>query len=89
MSRRAASRRSSSGLAALAASGRRFQVREPELDERPHRLFEAGLTRQRERLLVALPHLLRPGALLQPVVARHEELLDSLTRGAAGGAHAV
>ena len=57
-----------------------LEVGEPELDERPHRLLEPGLARDRERLLVALPRLLRRDALLQPVVARDEQLLDPGSR---------
>src|SRR5207302_1026184 len=41
---------------------------------------EAGLAGDRERLLPALSRLLRVDALLQPVVARHEELLDARAR---------
>ena len=51
------------------SSGEPLEVGEPDLDERPHALLEPGLARDRERLLVALAHLLRLDALLEPVVA--------------------
>ena len=54
------------------------QIREPDLDERPDPLLEPGLPRERERLLPALARLRRVDALLEPVVARHEQLLDPL-----------
>ncbi len=57
-----------------------FEIGEPDLHQRPHRLLEAGLPRHEECFLVALPYLLRRDALLQPVVARDEELLDPLPR---------
>ena len=53
---------------------RRRQVREPDLDERPNRLLEPRLARDLERLLPALARLGRVDALLQPVVARDEQL---------------
>jgi hypothetical protein len=71
MSRRAAWRRFSSEP---------LEVGEPDLDERADGVLESGLDRNRERLLVALPRLLRVDALLEPVVARDEKSLDSLTR---------
>src|SRR5437870_4236186 len=66
------------------AAWRRFsseplEVGEPELDQRADRLLEPCLARERERLLVALAGLRRIDALLQPVVAGDEELLDLLT----------
>jgi len=57
-----------------------FEVGEPDLDQRADRLREAGFPRQSERLLVGLAHLLQRDTLLQPVVARDEELLDLLAR---------
>ena len=57
-----------------------LEVGEPDLDERAHRLLEPRLARDRERLLVALSGLLRGDALLQPVVAGDEELLNLLLR---------
>ena len=54
-----------------------LEVREPDLDERPHRLLEPRLTGGLERLLVALAHLRRVDALLEPVVSRQEQLLDA------------
>jgi CheY-like chemotaxis protein len=71
MSRRAAWRRSS-----LEA----FEIGKPDVDERPNLLLEPGLAGRGERLLVALARLGRVDALLQPVVAGDEELLNSLTR---------
>ena len=59
-----------------------LEIGEPDLDERAHDLLEPGLARDDERLLVALPCLLRRGALLQAIVARDEQLLDPLPRGA-------
>src|SRR5439155_6900276 len=57
--------------------GRR-QVGEPDLDERPDRLLEPGLPCHLECLLPTLARLLGIDALLQPVVARDEQLLDLL-----------
>jgi preprotein translocase subunit SecG len=56
-----------------------LEIGQPDLDERPNRVLETCLTRDRERLLVALSDLHQGDPLLQPVVARHEELLDALT----------
>ena len=56
-----------------------LEIGQAALDERPDRLLEAGFARQLERLLVAPAHLLGGDALLQPVVAGDEELLDFLT----------
>lgn len=53
-----------------------LQVREPELDERPHRLLEPCLAGQLEGLLIALAHLDRVDALLQPVVTGDKKLLN-------------
>src|SRR4051812_10901571 len=58
----------------------RRQVREPDLDERPDRVLEARLAGELERLRPALAGLLRVDALLQPVVAGDEQLLDALAR---------
>src|SRR5262249_61714493 len=55
-----------------------LEVGEPDLDERPHAVLEAGLPRDGERLLVGLPDLRRVDALLQPVVTGDEQLLDPL-----------
>ena len=52
------------------------EIGEPELDERPHRVLQPGLPRRLERGQVALPHLLRLDALLQPVVPRDQQPLD-------------
>src|SRR4051794_36291400 len=57
-----------------------FEVREPDLDQRPDRLLEPGLLRDRQRLLVALPDLLGRNALLQAVVAGQEQVVDLLAR---------
>ena len=54
------------------------EIRDPDLDERPDPLLESRLPRERERLLPALSRLRRVDALLEPVVARNEELLDPL-----------
>jgi hypothetical protein len=70
MSRRAGWRRSSEPL----------EIGEPDLDQRLDRPLEPGLAGHLERLLVALPRLGRIDALLEPVVARHEQLLDPLAR---------
>jgi CheY-like chemotaxis protein len=56
------------------------QVREPDLDERPHRVLEAGLARHGEGLLPRLARLLRIDALLEPVVTRDEQLLNPPAR---------
>ena len=53
-----------------------FEIGEPDLDERPHGLFDPGLARQLESLLVALARFRRRDALLQPVVPRDEQALD-------------
>src|SRR5438094_330616 len=55
-----------------------LEVGEPDLHQRADRLLQPGVPRGGERLLVALTHLRRVDALLEPVVARHEELLDPL-----------
>src|SRR4029453_12399829 len=67
MSRRAGWRRSSSEPCKL---------RKPKLDQRPDRVLEPSLARDLERLLVALPRLRRVDSLFEPVVPRHEQLLD-------------
>jgi glycosyltransferase involved in cell wall biosynthesis len=46
------------------SSSKPFEVREPDLDERPDRVLEPGFARDCERLLVGLAHLLRRDALL-------------------------
>jgi CheY-like chemotaxis protein len=68
MSRRAGWRRSSQPL----------EIGEPDLHEGSDGLLEPRLARDGERLLVALARLRRVDALLQPVVARHEQFLDPL-----------
>jgi len=60
------------------SSSKPLEIREPDLDERPDLLLEPGLARDRERLLEALPNLRRVDALLEPVVAGDEQLLDLL-----------
>ena len=55
-----------------------FEIGQPELDQRPHLLLEPSLARRLQRLLEALPNLRRVDALLQPVVAGEEQLLDAL-----------
>ena len=64
----------------LSLAGRGVQIREPELDERADGVLETGLACRLERLLVALADLLRGDALLQPVVAGHEQPLDPRAR---------
>src|SRR6185503_17740014 len=71
--RQSGSRRSSAGRRLF-----RFQIREPDLDERPDPLLQPGLPREGECLLPALPRLRRVDALLEAVVAGHEQLLDPL-----------
>jgi preprotein translocase subunit SecG len=53
-----------------------IEVGEAHLDEGPDRVSESGLSGERERLLVALAHLLGADALFQPVVACDEQVLD-------------
>jgi hypothetical protein len=62
------------------SSSEPLEVGEPDFDQRADALLETGLARDGERLLVALPRLLRIDALLEPVVTRDEKPLDSLTR---------
>jgi hypothetical protein len=57
-----------------------LEVGQPDLDKRADGVLEPGLDRDGERLLVALPRLLRVDALLEPIVSRDEKSLDSLTR---------
>ena len=56
------------------------EVGEPDLDERPHGFLEPGCARDLECLLEALARLGGVDALLQPVVAGHEQLLDTRAR---------
>src|SRR5581483_3837126 len=65
-----ASRRSSVAL--------RLEIGEPDLDERPDPLLQASLPRQGQRLLPAFARLHRIDALLEPVVAGDQQLLDPL-----------
>src|SRR5262245_56030956 len=59
--------------------GRRvpIEVGQADLDERPDRVFQARFPREFERLLVTLAHLVGTDALLQPVVAGNEQMLDA------------
>jgi preprotein translocase subunit SecG len=57
-----------------------IEVGEPDLDERADALLETRRARDRQRLLVALPRLRGRDALLEPVVAGHEQLLDPRAR---------
>jgi preprotein translocase subunit SecG len=57
-----------------------LQVGQPDLDERADALLEARLAGDGERLLVALARLRGRHALLEPVVARDEQLLDPCAR---------
>ena len=61
------------------------EVGEPDLDQRSDRVLETGLARDGQRLLVGLSHLVGRDALLQPVVAGDEQLLDALARLVAHG----
>jgi preprotein translocase subunit SecG len=56
----------------------RGEIAEPHLDEGTHLLLEPVLPREGQRLLVALPRLLRRDPLLEAVVARDQELADAL-----------
>ena len=66
----------------------RVEIRQPQLDERPYRVLDARIARSGERLLVALAHLLGRDALLEAVVAGHEQALD-LCAGVVSGGHAT
>ncbi len=57
-----------------------FEIGEPDLDERPDPLLEAGGARELERLLVARADLLRRDAVLEPVVTCEKQFLDPLAR---------
>ena len=52
-----------------------LKIGEPDLDERPDRLLDAGVAREFERLLVALAHLGRVDALLQAIVPGQQRLV--------------
>ena len=69
------------------SSSEPFEIGEPDLDERPHRVLDPRLARHLERLLVALARLLRRHALLQAVVARDEQPLDLRARLVARWVH--
>ena len=53
-----------------------FEIGEPDRDQRRDALLQPVLAGDRERLLVALADLLRRHALLEPVVARQEQIVD-------------
>src|SRR5262245_4841700 len=76
--RRGPARPARGGRFGLSARVQSVQVREPNLHERPDHSLETRLARKRERLLVALPHLVGSDSLLEAIVARDEELLDPL-----------
>jgi len=59
-------------------AGKAFEIREPGVDEWADGVLQARFTRQGERLLVGLAHLLRRDSLFQPVVPGDDELLDLL-----------
>ena len=61
------------------------EVREADLDERPHGVLEPGLAGGLERLLVALAHLVGGDALLEAIVACDEQPLDPRARVVAYG----
>ena len=58
----------------------RLEIGKPDLDQRPDRTFETGLTGDRKSLLVTLPYLGGIDALFETIVARYQQLLDSLVR---------
>ena len=60
--------------------GKPVEVCQPDLDERAHGLLQANLLGDLQGFFIRLSHLLRRDALLQAVVAGHEELLDAFTR---------
>src|SRR3954468_11051205 len=60
------------------SSSEPLEIREPDLDERPHRVLQAVLARQRERLLVARADLVGRDALFQAVVPGQEVVVDLL-----------
>src|SRR5207249_4631636 len=60
------------------SSSEPLEVGQPELDERADGLLEAVLARQLERLLVVRADLVRRHALLEPVVAGEQEVVDLL-----------
>jgi preprotein translocase subunit SecG len=64
-------------------SSERFEVPQSDLDQRTHCLVEPGFPCNGERFLVRLAHLLDGDALLQPIVARDEQLLDPRPRALA------
>ena len=64
-----------------------IEIGQPDLDERPDRLLEAGLPGRLERCLVARAHLVEGHALLEPVVAGHEQVLDLRVRVVGLGVH--
>jgi hypothetical protein len=57
-----------------------FELGKANLDQRADRLFEPGLPRDRKRLLVTLPNFGRVDALLEPIVAGHEQFLNAFPR---------
>src|SRR4029079_3463449 len=75
-------------LRAGGLAARRAGVAERDLDEGPHGVLEPRLARDRERLLIALAHLLGRDALLEAVVAVTENTRD-LRAGVASGGHAT
>jgi hypothetical protein len=58
----------------------RWEIRQPDLDERAHRLLEPGLAGHLERLLPALARLGEVDSLFETVVTGHEQFLDPVTR---------
>ena len=57
-----------------------LEIREPDLDKRPDRIFEPGVTSDGKSLLVALPHLGRIDPLFEPIITGYQQLLDPLAR---------
>jgi CheY-like chemotaxis protein len=68
-----------------------LEVGEPDLDERPDRLFDSCFAGELERLLIALPRLFGRDTLFEPVVAGDQQALDLgsnlVTAPIAGGVH--
>ena len=64
-----------------------IEIGQPDLDERPDRVFEAGLPGRLERGLVARAYLVEGHSLLEPVVPRDEQVLDLRVRVVGRGVH--
>jgi CheY-like chemotaxis protein len=64
-----------------------LEVGEPDLDERPDRLFDSCFAGELERLLVALPRLFGRDTLFEPVVAGDQQALDLGSNLVSRGVH--